>query len=69
VPPAVFVRPLIAMVAELTQHAAQWWNELGESGRLALTAVAAGACVVIATTWMGVRTWWQRWKQERTDWP
>ena len=37
------------------------------SGRLALLAVLVGGCIVIATTWLGVRQWYQRWKQERAD--
>jgi hypothetical protein len=55
------------MTSLFLQHLSEWWTELGESGRLALLAVVLGSCVVVATTWMGVRQWWQRWKQERTD--
>jgi hypothetical protein len=49
------------------QHLTQWWTELSQSGRLALLAVALGGCIVVTTTWLGIRQWWQRWKQEGTD--
>jgi hypothetical protein len=48
------------------EHVAQWWTELGEWGQLALLAVLLGGCIVVATTWLGLRKWWQRWKN-RTD--
>jgi hypothetical protein len=55
------------MTNAFLNHLNQRWMDLGESGRLALLAVLLGGCIVIASTWLGVRQWWQRWKQERTD--
>jgi xanthine/uracil/vitamin C permease (AzgA family) len=55
------------MMNAFFQRLSQWWSALGESGQLALLAVLLGGCIVVATTWLGVRQWWQRWKQERTD--
>jgi hypothetical protein len=49
------------------EHLAHWWTELGESGRLALFAVLLGGCIVLATTWLGIRQWWHRWKQDGAD--
>jgi hypothetical protein len=49
------------------QHLSQWWTNLGESGRVALLAVAVGVSTVVATTWIGVRSWWHRWKDESTS--
>ena len=55
------------MSSQLAEHAVQWWATLGESGQLALIFVVVGAWVVVATTWLGVRQWWRRWKTERTE--
>jgi hypothetical protein len=49
------------------QHVSSWWQNLGESGRVALLAVLLGAGTVVATTWIGVRSWWHRWKDETSD--
>jgi xanthine/uracil/vitamin C permease (AzgA family) len=54
------------MMNAFFERLTQLWTDLGESGRLALLAVLLGGCIVIATTWLGIRQWWQRWKQERT---
>jgi hypothetical protein len=54
------------MFPNLFQHLSQWWDNLGESGRVALLAVVGGAGTVLATTWVGVRSWWHRWKDETT---
>jgi hypothetical protein len=55
------------MTNAFLNHLNQRWMDLGGSGQLALLAVLVGGCIVIASTWLGVRQWWQRWKQERTD--
>jgi hypothetical protein len=62
-----FIVPRLAMLTALSQRAGQRWSELGPAGQFALIAVVVGLCVVVATTWIGVRQWWQRWKEERTD--
>ena len=55
------------MTPLLLQRLSQWWTNLGESGRVALLAVVLGAATVVATTWIGVRSWWHRWKDETSD--
>ena len=55
------------MMNVLYERLTLWWTELGQSGRLALLAVLVGGCIVVATTWLGIRNWWQRWKRETTD--
>jgi hypothetical protein len=57
------------MVPLLFEHPVLWWNGLRADDRLAVLAVAVGACIVIIATWIGVRRWWQRWKQEGPEEP
>jgi hypothetical protein len=57
------------MVPLFFKHPAEWWHGLAAEERLAVLAVAIGACTVTVAAWMGVRRWWQRWKQEGSGEP
>jgi len=49
------------------QHPVQWWSGLSLSARVALFAVVFGLSTVLVATWMGVRRWWRRWKEDAND--
>ena len=46
------------------RHPVLWWRSLSVSDRRELVAVLIGACIVLLTTWLGVRRWWRRWKAD-----
>lgn len=49
------------------RHPLLWWRSLSISDRRELLAAFVGACVVVVTTWFGVRNWWRRWKRDRNS--
>jgi len=55
------------MNVQFLQHPLQWWNGLGASDRLALTAVIAGFLTVLVATFVGLRHWWRGWRQDQDD--